>query len=57
VAVFLARAMQVTGLAWLPVGLYRGWAADDLRAEMTFLVAGACLFLLGRWVESRVAKR
>ncbi len=45
--------MQVLALVYLPIGLYRGLRADDVRTEMMFLAVGALLFLWGRWLQTR----
>jgi len=57
VAVIVARTMQVVALAYLPIGLYRGLTGNDLRGEMMFLATGGLLFLCGRWIERREARR
>jgi hypothetical protein len=51
--ILLGRTMQVLALTYLPIGLYRGFTAGDLRGEMVFLAFGTLLFLGGRWIESR----
>lgn len=53
VSLILARGLQILGLLYLPIGLYRGLTSDDLRGEMVFLAIGALLFLAGRYIEAR----
>lgn len=52
----LARTMQLIGLVYLPIGLFRGLQTADVRGEMGFLAAGAGMFLLGRWLQVRVTR-
>lgn len=52
----LARTLQLIGLVYLPIGLFRGLQSADLRGEMVFLAAGAGMFLLGRWLQSRATR-
>jgi hypothetical protein len=45
----IGRALQVLGMAFLPVALYMGLIRDDVRREVTLLFAGGAIFFLG-WI-------
>jgi len=44
----LARALQLIGMAILPVALYIGMVKDEVRTEVQLLFIGAAFFLIGR---------
>ena len=43
----LARALQLIGMAILPVALYVGLFKDDVRREVMLLFIGGAIFFLG----------
>ena len=44
---FFSRALQLIGMAMLPVALYVGLFKDDVRREVMLLFIGAAIFFLG----------
>jgi hypothetical protein len=56
----LGKFLQATGLVLVPLALFYGIAAGDKRGaiavELGLLGAGACVFLLGRFVEGRAGR-
>ncbi|HVT43909.1 MAG TPA: hypothetical protein VMT00_05915 [Thermoanaerobaculia bacterium] len=51
-AAHLGRALQLIGMAILPIALYTGLVKDDVRTEVKLLFAGAIVFFIG-WLIAR----
>ena len=49
----LARALQFLGLLISGVGFFDGVIGGHVRRELVLLAAGAALFFLGRWLQSK----
>lgn len=53
----VAKFLQALGLVLVPLALYYGIKMGEqqgaIAAELGILAAGAALFMIGRWVESR----
>jgi hypothetical protein len=45
----IGRALQVIGMAFLPVALYVGLLEGEVRREVSLLFAGAVMFVVG-WI-------
>lgn len=45
--------LQVLGLVIVGGSLVFGMMYDRIRLELAVAAVGACLFLLGRWLQSR----
>lgn len=43
----LGRALQMIGMAFLPVALYVGLVGGDSRREVSLLFIGAAVFVIG----------
>jgi|GEM_PF-762118 len=56
----LGKFLQALGLVLVPLALFYGISAREKRGsialELGILGAGACVFLLGRFVESRAGR-
>ena len=48
-----ARTLQFLGLVVTGIGLLAGVGQDNVRRELLLLAFGVCLFLAGRWLQSR----
>ncbi|HEY2737020.1 MAG TPA: hypothetical protein VGK45_01375 [Thermoanaerobaculia bacterium] len=49
----LAWTLQLVALAIVGSSLLIGLVYDQIRLELAVAAAGAALFLLGRWLQSR----
>jgi hypothetical protein len=49
----LGWTLQLLALAIVGSSLLVGLVSDQIRAELATAAAGAVLFLLGRWLQSR----
>lgn len=49
----LARVLQFLGLLITGVGFFDGVIGGHVRRELVLLVAGAALFFLGRFLQSK----
>jgi hypothetical protein len=49
----LSRTLQFTGLVVTGVAFFDGVLAGNVRRELALLVAGAALFFVGRWLQTR----
>lgn len=53
---YLAKALQLVGICNVGFGLAYGLTNESgLRFELQMLIAGAAVFLVGRWIEGRGA--
>jgi high-affinity nickel permease len=50
--VLIGRAMQLSGMILLPIGLIYGLGYDQIRTEVKLLAIGGALYLIG-WVLAK----
>ena len=48
-----ARTLQFLGLVVTGIGLFTGVSEGNVRRELLLLAFGVCVFLAGRWLQSR----
>jgi len=48
-----AKALEVSGLLTLLWALYIGLSGQGMFVEVAMLAAGAAVFYVGRWLESK----
>ena len=57
-AYILAKALEVVGMLTLGVALFvYGFGAEDMMAELTWLIIGSLVFLAGYVLEHRKGSR
>jgi hypothetical protein len=54
---YLGKFLELNGLCVLGYGLVWGMAREDMKGELTMLGVGVGLFLLGYFLERKVARR
>lgn len=48
--VLLGRALQLVGMAILPIALYVGLVRDQIALEVRLLAIGGVIYLVGWWI-------
>lgn len=51
---YFAKALQIIGMIEVLVGIIIGISQDDLGAEYKFALVGVAIFLVGRFLESKL---
>jgi len=53
---YVAKGLQVIGLAQVLIGLFIGISQDDLALELKIALIGVGIFGVGRFLEKRFSK-
>ena len=53
IAYRVGRALQMIGMAFLPVALYVGLVKGDVRREVSLLFVGGLVFVVGWMIAGR----
>ena len=54
---YVAKALQMIGMAQVLIGLFIGISSDDLRTEMKIAFIGIVIFGVGRLLEIKFGKK
>ncbi len=53
---YIAKGLQIIGLAQVLWGVYIGISQDDLAAELKIAIIGVAIFVVGRLLENVKSK-
>ncbi|MFQ5603481.1 MAG: hypothetical protein ACE5HS_09465 [bacterium] len=54
---YIAKGLQIIGLAQVLIGLYIGFSQDDLGAEVKIAIIGVAIFIVGRLIENKFGSK
>lgn len=52
----IAKGFQISGMCSLPFALYFGETQKNMELELTYLLIGALLFIIGYFIDTRLVK-